>query len=172
MSTPHHSLPQSTPYSHQSTRLPLPLLVLPVSSQLMAVLLLQMFSPTVGKSKCSYELSEMSHFYDFWKKSGVQNRILLDTETQLLKLHTTGTVPGKPGRMIHIHTFPWTHQDDALLLTAIINRVMMEVWLMYRHFKTDKLLVFLNMTERQCISTGRWQYSWTGSSLSDSSTEG
>jgi hypothetical protein len=41
--------------------------ILPVSTRLMAILLLQTFSITVGQSKWSYESFEMSYFYDFDK---------------------------------------------------------------------------------------------------------
>jgi hypothetical protein len=54
----------SPDYNHQSTHLPLPLLLLPVIGWLIAFLLPWMFSPTVGKSKCSYAESEKSYFYD------------------------------------------------------------------------------------------------------------
>jgi hypothetical protein len=85
----HPSQSQSTLYNHQSSHLPLRLLFLPVSDRLTAVPLLLMFSLTVGKSKCLYELSEMSYLYDFENPLifGVPNRILLDT----------GLI--KPGRM-------------------------------------------------------------------------
>jgi hypothetical protein len=49
-----------------------------------ALLLLQLFSPTAVKSKCSYALSEMSYYYDLKIKPevfGVLNRIMRDRET-------------------------------------------------------------------------------------------
>jgi hypothetical protein len=63
----------------------------------MAVLLLQTFSPTVGKSKYLYALSEMCYFYDLEKPRtfGVLKQILLDTGTQLFKTQKTITVLGK-----------------------------------------------------------------------------
>jgi hypothetical protein len=68
----------STLCNHQSIYLSPHLLFLIVSGRLMAVLLLQMFSVTVEKSKSSYALSKMSHSYDLenpWV-SAIQNRIL------------------------------------------------------------------------------------------------
>jgi len=43
------------------------------------------------------------YFYDLENPGtfGVQNRILLNNETELLKTHKTGTVPGKPGQWEH-----------------------------------------------------------------------
>ena len=40
------------------------------------------------------------YFYDLETPAtfGVQNRILLDSGTELFKPHKTGTVPGKPGQ--------------------------------------------------------------------------
>ena len=66
ISVPHTSQSQSTLYNHWCTHLPLPLplLFLPVCGRLMAVLLLYMFSSTVGKSKCQYALPEMLHLYN------------------------------------------------------------------------------------------------------------
>ena len=89
-----------TLYSHQSTHLPLRLLLLPVRGWLMAVLFLLVFSPAVGKSKSSlgkstfsYAVSEMSYFYDLEKPGtfGVPYGILWDTGTELFKIHKTGT---------------------------------------------------------------------------------
>jgi hypothetical protein len=60
ISVPHPSQSQATLYNHQSTHLHFPLLPLPVSGRLMAVLPLYMICPAVGKSQCSYPLSEMS----------------------------------------------------------------------------------------------------------------
>ena len=65
---PHPSQSHSTLYNHQSTHLPAPVLFLPVSVRLMAILLL--FPSTLGESKCSYTLSEMAEFYDL-EKSGI-----------------------------------------------------------------------------------------------------
>jgi hypothetical protein len=67
----------------------------------MAIPLLYMFSPTVGKSKSSYALEDMSYFYDREKPRtfGILNQILWDTETELFKTHETGTVPEKQGQM-------------------------------------------------------------------------
>jgi len=67
----------------------------------MAVLLLHIIFTTAEKSKCQYELSEMSHFYGSEKSgtSEVPKRISLDTEPELFKARKTETVPGKPGRM-------------------------------------------------------------------------
>jgi hypothetical protein len=41
------------------------------------------------------------YFYDLENPGtfGVQNRILLDSGTELFKTHKTGTVQGKPGQM-------------------------------------------------------------------------
>jgi hypothetical protein len=49
----------------------------------MAVLLLEMFSPTVGNSECTYALSN-TYFYDLDKPGtpGVANRILRAAETE------------------------------------------------------------------------------------------
>jgi hypothetical protein len=60
-----------------------------------------MFSPTVGKSKWSYALSEMSYFYDVEKTGtfGVRNRILRDIEKELFKPHETGPLQGEPAQM-------------------------------------------------------------------------
>jgi len=46
----------------------------------------------VGKSKCLYALTEMSHFYDLEKPGtfGVMNQILQDTGKDLFKTHKTG----------------------------------------------------------------------------------
>jgi hypothetical protein len=73
--------------------------LLPVSGRLMAVLLLYMFSPTVGNSKCSYALSEMLHCYDLENPAtfGVSKRILRVAWTGILNTHKTGTVLGKAG---------------------------------------------------------------------------
>lgn len=62
----------------------LSILFLSVSGQLMAVLFLQMFSPTVWKSQCLYTLSQMSYFYDLDKTRtyGVLNQILWDMGTE------------------------------------------------------------------------------------------
>ena len=51
----------------------------------MAVLVLQIFSPTVVKSKCLYALSEMSWFYDLetHETFGFLYRILRDNKTEL-----------------------------------------------------------------------------------------
>jgi len=46
------------------THLPFPVPLLPVTGRSTAVLLLQMFPTTVGKSKLSFVLSELSNFYD------------------------------------------------------------------------------------------------------------
>jgi hypothetical protein len=67
----------------------------------MAAVLLQdlYISLTVGKSKCPYELSDISYFYDLQKPGVfvVPNRIFRDTGTQLFKLHKTRTnsIPNK-----------------------------------------------------------------------------
>jgi hypothetical protein len=55
-----------------------------VAGWLMAVLLLEMFSPAVGKSKISGTLSKLC-FYDLEKPGtyGVPNRILRDTGTEV-----------------------------------------------------------------------------------------
>jgi hypothetical protein len=90
ISVPHPSQSQSTRYSHQSTHLPLPLLFLPVTPWLLAVLFLQMFSPTVGKSKCSYAVSEM--LYMTWKTSRH-----LASRTQICR--SPGQSPLKPVKL-------------------------------------------------------------------------
>jgi len=51
--------------SHYSTHLALPLLFLPVSGCLMVILLLLMFSVSVGKSKQWYTLSKI--YFNDWK---------------------------------------------------------------------------------------------------------
>ena len=63
-----HTLRSLSPHSEVTivTHL-LPVLFLPVTGRLTAVLLLQMFPTTVGKSKLSFVLSELSNFYDFEK---------------------------------------------------------------------------------------------------------
>ena len=68
-SDPILTLRSLSPHSEVTTvtHLPLPLLFLPVNGRLTAVLLLQMFPPTVGNSKLSFALSELSNFYDFEK---------------------------------------------------------------------------------------------------------
>ena len=99
-SIPHPSQSQSTLYSHQPTRLPLPLLFPPVTVLLMAVLLLYMFRSTVGRSKCSYTLLEIEYFYGLKKlvTFGVPNRILKDTRTELFNPNKSGTAPRKQGK--------------------------------------------------------------------------
>jgi hypothetical protein len=59
LSIPHPSQSQSTLCNLQATYLPLPLPFLSVSDHLMAALLLYILSPTDGKSKLSYALSQM-----------------------------------------------------------------------------------------------------------------
>ena len=88
ISVPHPSQSQSTLHNRQSTDLPLLLLLI------WWLLPLLMFPPTVGKSKCSYVLSEMFYFYDLENIGafGAVNRIWRET-------NKTGSVPGKPGRM-------------------------------------------------------------------------
>jgi hypothetical protein len=73
----------------------------------MAVLL-QVFSPTVGKSKCSHVSSEISHFITR-KNPGhdVRNQIFPDIGMGLCKTHKAGTVPGQQGRM----RSPPVHQE-------------------------------------------------------------
>jgi hypothetical protein len=50
ISVSHPSQSQFTLHNHQSTYIPLPLLLLPVSGRLMALLIPYLFSSTVGKS--------------------------------------------------------------------------------------------------------------------------
>jgi hypothetical protein len=61
----------------------------------MAVLLLQIFPPSVVKSKCSHASSEMSYFYYLKKPGtvGIPNRILHDSGTEVDKAHKTLSVP-------------------------------------------------------------------------------
>ena len=65
--------------------LSLPFLFLPVSECLMAVPVLQMFSPTAVKSKCSYALSEISWFYDLEKRGAFGYRMLWDNRTEVFQ---------------------------------------------------------------------------------------
>jgi hypothetical protein len=60
-----------------------------------------MFSPIVGKSKCSQALSEVSYFFDSENPRifSIPNRIFRETGTNFFNTHKTGTVPGKPGQM-------------------------------------------------------------------------
>jgi hypothetical protein len=65
-----------------------------------------MFGPTVGKSKCSYVLSEMSYFYGLFGNRGtfgLQNRIILATGTEHFKTLKIGAVKGKQGRMLSLN---------------------------------------------------------------------
>ena len=72
------------------------------SGRLKAALILQMLrvSPVAGMSKYLHTLSEMSYFYDLENPgiSSVPDGILQDT-WNLLKLHKTGIIPGKPERI-------------------------------------------------------------------------
>ena len=51
-----------------------------------------MFYLNVGKSKCLYSFTEISHFYDLEKPRtfGILNQILQDTGKDLFKTHKTG----------------------------------------------------------------------------------
>jgi len=51
-----------------------------------------MLSPAVGKSKCLYALTEMSHFYNLEKPGtfGILNQIFQDNGKDLFKTHNTG----------------------------------------------------------------------------------
>jgi len=115
----------------------------------MAVLLLWTFSPTVGKVKMFVRIVKNVVFLwlrKTWRLLAFRKEFCWIPGTQLLKPHTTEAVLGKPRRMIQIHTFPWTHQDDTRFcvkeLTAIIYRVLLEACWMPHYFTTDKLLVF------------------------------
>jgi hypothetical protein len=66
ISVPHPSQSRSTLCNHQSTHLPLLLFFLPVCGSLMGVLLQYTFSPTMGKSECSYVLS-VGKRRDIWR---------------------------------------------------------------------------------------------------------
>jgi len=66
-SDPHPSQSRSTLLSHYCDTPSSPCLLLPLTGRLTAIPLLQMFPPTVGKSKLSFVLSELSNFYDFEK---------------------------------------------------------------------------------------------------------
>lgn len=52
----------------------------------------------MGKSECSYALSEMSYFSDVERPGqfAAPDRILRDTDIELYKTHKIGTVHGKP----------------------------------------------------------------------------
>jgi hypothetical protein len=91
--------PQSTiTYLYISS---LPLLFLPVCGQLMALLLLLMVSGNVGKSNV-HKHRQQCRIIVTWEIPGLfglPNRTLLDTGTENFKIHKTGTVPGKLGRI-------------------------------------------------------------------------
>jgi len=77
-------------HNHSSTHLPL-LLLLPISSWLMAVLLLPMFSYTVGKSKCSCVLLKVFLRLDKNPETfGVRNCIFRYTGAELFNTATRG----------------------------------------------------------------------------------
>lgn len=61
-----------------------------------AVLILQLFPPTMVKSECSHVSSEMSYFYDLGKPGTFDNLnwILWDSRPDLFKIPNTQTVPG------------------------------------------------------------------------------
>lgn len=65
----------------------------------MDVIARQIYTPTVGKSKCWYALSEMLYFYDLQKDWYVScpERNFVGHRTELFKTHKIGNVPGKPG---------------------------------------------------------------------------
>ena len=77
-----------------------------------------MFGPTVGKSKCSDALSEMSYFYGLKKPGtfGIPNRILRDADIGLFK---KGTAMGTRGRMESLYVLrdraPWYGSDGIFL---------------------------------------------------------
>jgi hypothetical protein len=70
ISVPLLSQSQSTFYNHNSTHTPLHLLFLPLRVQLMAEILLQMISPTVGKSKLSVHVVGNVVFHMAYKYEG------------------------------------------------------------------------------------------------------
>ena len=105
---PHPSQSQSTFYNHQSTHL-LPLLLLPLSSQLMAFLLLYFLSRWESQNfrthfqTCTLRLGITGIF-------GIPNQILRDTETEFLKTLNSGTVPGRP----------WLLESSSFLLSMVV----------------------------------------------------
>lgn len=86
---PHPSHSRSKLYDHKSTRL------LPVSGLLMAVLLLKMTMPTVGKSKCLH--CQMCHVFMAWETPGhlASWSIFCGKWGQGSKIHKTRTLQGK-----------------------------------------------------------------------------
>jgi len=56
-----------------------------------------MISPTMGKSKCLYELSGMPYLYDLDKPGtyGIPDQILQDTSMQLFSTEETRAVSGE-----------------------------------------------------------------------------
>jgi hypothetical protein len=97
ISVPQPSQSQFALYYYKPAHLPLPLLLLPVSSRLMAVLFLQMFSPKVENSNFLMHCQKCI-IYDLKNLGNLVSRaeIWETRERELPKTHKTGTVPWKP----------------------------------------------------------------------------
>ena len=90
-----------------------------------------MFGSTVGKSKFSYALPEMSYFYGL-KKTGTfsipNNFFFRNSGKELVKTHKTDTVPGKPGRLGSLFFY-------VRIFTALFSPLRMVFWMFFPVFE-------------------------------------
>ena len=85
-----------------------------------------MFSPTVGKSKCSYALSEVSYFYELEEPGafGVRKGIFAGYGDELFKTYKARSVPEKAVRIESL-AIPHTSQftiDHCLAVRCCMTR--------------------------------------------------